>query len=164
MLSLRQRVASTHEARTTTMQPSKITLIMSSIMQDKEREWATAFRNWSMENKDNKWYDSRFPNMGTEEHPLVGHNFDDWSFQVRNAIREALKETFEEGEEEATILSAPLTMRKQKQDAQVRRQQKACKFFRHKNALVDKLEVYAPLVREDSADFESPTPILSWMR
>ena len=73
---------------------------MSSIMQDKEREWATAFRNWSMENKDNKWYDSRFPNMGTEEHPLVGHNFDDWSFQVRNAIREALKETFEEGEEE----------------------------------------------------------------
>lgn len=76
----------------------------------------------------------------------------------------AFEEVFEEGEEEATILSAPLAMRKQKQDAQVRRQQKACKFFRHKNALVDKLKVNAPLVRKDSSDFESPTHILSRMR
>ena len=35
--------------------------------------------------------------MGTEEEPIVGHNFDDWSYNVRNAIREALTETFGEG-------------------------------------------------------------------
>ena len=76
----------------------------------------------------------------------------------------AFEEVFEEGEEEAAILSAPLAMRKQKQDTQVRQQQKSRKFFRLKNALADKLEVYAPLVRKDSSDFESSTHILSWMR
>ncbi len=59
--------------------------------------WANKFRQWSMENKDNEWYNSRFPDMGTEEEPIVGHNFDDWSYNVRNAIREALTETFGEG-------------------------------------------------------------------
>ena len=57
----------------------------------KQGGWATAFRQWASSNVDAEWYDSEY-NIGSKESPVMGFNFDEWDFQILNALQNAFAE------------------------------------------------------------------------
>ena len=61
--------------------------------------WADQFRQWAKQNIDSEWYDSEF-GIGSEEEPVIGFNYDEWSFEIRNAIRLAMAQTLGGHEED----------------------------------------------------------------
>ena len=61
--------------------------------------WADKFRQWAKQNIDSEWYDSEF-GIGSEEEPVMGFNYDEWSFEIRDTIRLAMAQTLGGHEED----------------------------------------------------------------
>jgi len=57
----------------------------------KQGGWANAFRQWAKQNMDMEWFDSEY-DIGSAEDPVIGFNYDEWDFQIREVAHQALRE------------------------------------------------------------------------
>ena len=65
----------------------------------KSDSWENRLREFASKNINQEWYDSEYE-LGSEEKPIIGYNFDDWSYEIRNAISMAMVQVLGGDEED----------------------------------------------------------------
>ena len=65
----------------------------------KSNSWENRLREFASKNINQEWYDSEYE-LGSEEKPIIGYNFDDWSYEIRNAISMAMVQALGGDEED----------------------------------------------------------------
>ena len=57
----------------------------------KQGGWEAHFRQWAASKVDAEWYDSEY-NIGSEEEPVMGFNFDEWDYEIQRTLEMAFSE------------------------------------------------------------------------